>query len=272
MRILKKGFIVVALLICAWVVHRSQTELDKARFITFRDESPVLLPKGEVLKWLSMGYRGLVSDWMWIRCVLYYGRRARDEENPYYRLALVKGEEKPVPEIYPRGEMPGPDSLDTLGRQLKHLLFQGENPALVQAIYPLLDRVTTLDPHFVFPYLFGGVYVLMETGEIGEAKKLLEKGYHNNPDRWEFPLYLGWLYWMYFADMDSTIRYLEEAVGKSGCPDYVYSLMEGLSLKLNRTLITRRYLEGLIETTNNPEIRERLQSILDHLQNTENKY
>lgn len=269
MRMLKKGLIVIALVICAWIVHRSQTELDRTRFITFRDENPVMLPKGEVLKWLSMGYRGLVSDWMWIRCVLYYGRRVREEDNPYYRLALAKGEEKPVPVKQFQGETPGMDSLDTMGKQLRHLLFQGEDAELVRAIYPLLDRITTLDPHFIFPYLFGGIYVLMDTGEIEESKKLLEKGYRNNPDRWEFPLHLGWLYWMYFADLDSTVRYLEEAVSKSGCPDYVYGLLEGLSLRLNRTLITRQYLEGLVETTDNPEVRERLQNILDHLKNAE---
>jgi len=259
-------------------VHTFQQKIDANRDITFVDKKPVFLPKGETLKWLSMGYRGLMADALWIRCVLYYGRRVMDHDNPYFVYAekhgTLKGEVGE--EVYERHQARHhPDkhkrssddaSVTDLSEVLKDHLFRGESQGLVDHIYPLLDRVTTVDPHFIFPYLFGGVYVLMDTGEIDAAYNLLLKGYNANPDRWEFPFYLGWLEWMYRGNMDETLTYLSEAIQKENCKLFVGRLYVGLSKKLDRQAITREYLKGLWESTDNPELRERMESLLQKLE------
>ena len=238
--------------------------MDKNRSIRFIDKRPVFLPKGEVLKWASLGYRGLVADWLWIRSVLYYGRRVADEDNPYYQYAVESGNiEEELRTIRP---VPlGPDSATGISSDLKHLLYQQKSSGLVDYIYPMLDRVTTVDPHFIFPYLFGGVYVLIDTGDIESARRLLEKGYKSNANRWEFPFYLGWIHWMYLGDMEVTYGYLSEAVEKEGCPAFVMDLFAGLSRNLGRNELTRLYLEGLLESTENPEMRGRIEELLKQI-------
>lgn len=248
------------------IVHMTQRAMDRHKEIRFVDTRPVFLPKGEVLKWLSMGYRGLMSDWLWIRTVLYYGRRVMDDDNPYYVYSAEQGNLERELDGIQRTASPL-DSIYHLKEELKHILYQGTNRGLVNYIYPMLDRVTTVDPHFVFPYIFGGVYVMMDTGEIEKGLHLLQKGYAANPDRWEFPLYLGWIEWMYLGNLEKTSRYLLEAVGKEGCPEYVGRLLTGLSRNLDRAEMTRLYLESLLESTENPEVRAYIEDLLQQIGN-----
>jgi len=255
---------VLVIILLGGAVHQIQSILDSHREIRFVDDRPVFLPRGEVLKWMSMGYRGLVADWLWIQTVLYYGRRTMDEENPYLQYSINKGNlEKELNEV--QSDTTDEDSLLNVNEELRHLLYRRESRGLVKYIYPLLDRVTTLDPHFIFPYIFGGVYVMMDTGEIGHAQALLQKGYKVNPHRWEFPFYLGWIEWMYRGNLEKTTQFLLEAVGKEACPEYVGRLLTGLTLNLGRIELTRQYLFGLLESTDNPEIRKRIEGLLNQM-------
>jgi tetratricopeptide (TPR) repeat protein len=305
--LLRKSFGAVLLAALALCIYLSQKHLDSRRRIDFIDRSAVFLPRGNVLKALSMGYRGIVADWLWIQSVIYFGRRVMDEENPYYLYALYGGNKEKIQaarnhheayhrhgEAYSAGlhghaydrehlqreeaflsslERPDsamalpvpPDSVFLLDENLRRSLYQFNNRGLIDGVYPLLDRVTTVDPHFVHPYIFGGVYAMFETGRLRESLDLLEKGRRQNPDRWEFPFYLGWLYWMYKGEMQKTHDYLIEAVQKKGCPAYVTSLMAGLSKNMKRSDFTRLYLEGLLESSTDPQLIESIQNALDQL-------
>lgn len=262
--VFKTALIVVVLIFMAFIVVFSQKAIDKNHEIHFVDNRPLFLPKGEVLKWMSMGYRGLMADWLWIRTVLYYGRRMKDDENPYYVYAEKTGQlDKELESVPVR-----PSEIDTttiIHGELRHLLIRGTNRGLVDYVYPMLDRVTTVDPHFIFPYIFGGVYVMMDTGEIEAGLRLLEKGRKANPEHWEFPFYLGWLEWMYRGDMAKTYQLLLEAVEKEGCPPFVGNLLTGVAKDIGRTGFTRLYLEGLARSTENPDVKERIESALKQL-------
>lgn len=255
----------IFLVIClGFVVHRTQRAMDRHKIIQFVNKQPVFLPKGEVLKWMSMGYRGLLGDWLWIRSVLYYGRRVLDHDNPYYVYMMEKGGMEEELEA-PRPISAKTDTLLGLSQELKHILYHFGSRGLVEYIYPMLDRVTTVDPHFIFPYIFGGVYIMLDTGEIDAAQALLEKGYKVNPDQWQFPFYLGWIHWMYRGNIEITTQYLSQAVALKNCPRYVGNLFMGISRNLGQTEVTKLYLEGLLESTDNPEIRERIQELLEKI-------
>lgn len=312
-RIVRSAGFVLALCALALTVRLSQKHLDQMRQIRFVDRSPVFLPKGDVLKAFSMGYRGLMADWLWIRTVLYYGRRVIDEDNPYFLYEVYGGDTKQMArmsahhaESHAGGETYNdhhvdaahsefdreylaraeaykdtlpvftdepppqpPDSVFLLDEGLKNLLYRFESRGLVEGVYPLLDRVTTVDPHFLKPYIFGGVYVMLETGRIEQSKALLEKGMQSNPESWEMPFYLGWISWMYLGDLDKTHEYLRMAVGKKGCPNYVFNLLRGLSQKLDQTQMTALYLESLYNSTTDPDSRKKIAELLDALRESD---
>jgi len=271
---MKKAILIGILLALAFGVHWTQEKLDQDRVIHFVDTTPVFLPKGKVLKWFSMGYPSAMADWLWIRSVLYYGRRAMDEDNPYYLYAIEKGNlSKELENVTHRVksiEQKVSQISPTLAFQskLQHILFRFDSRGLVNYMYPLLDRVTTLNPHFIFPYIFGGVYLLMDTGEYDQAEALLQKGYRENPDHWQFPFYLAWLRWMYQGDILSAQKYLMEAVGKPSAPEYVYAMLKGIAQETQTVEVTRSYLQSLLSETKSEELRKRIEKLLSELENT----
>jgi hypothetical protein len=249
----------------ALAVHGLQQSIDGRRRIHFVDSAPVFLPNGKLLRWMSMGYPGLVGDWLWIRSVLYYGRRAMDDENPYYlyasRTRNLDAEMRAV-----RRDTVNRAGARRVSKWLPPNLARFENRGLMDDIYPLLDRVTTVDPHFLLPYIFGGVYVLMDTGDLDDAEALLKKGFRQNPDSWQMAFYLGWLSWAYRDDPAGSREYMIQAVGKPGCPPYVSSLLSGVTREADQVEITRSYLRSILESTENPDIRARIESVLESLE------
>jgi hypothetical protein len=262
------AMLIAILVMLALGVNGLQRGLDAHRSLRFVDRTSTFLPNGKLLRWMSMGYTGLVGDWLWIRSVLYYGRRAMDEENPYYMLA----EKRNTLESEMRGVRRDAPSFMRNPRTSKILppnLTRFESRGLVDDIYPLLDRVTTVDPHFVLPYIFGGLYVLMDTGDLDDAEALLKKGLRQNPDSWQIPFYLGWISWAYRGDPGISREYMIQAVGKPGCAEYVYALLGGVTREANQEAVTRSYLRGILESTDNPEIRSRIESVLKRLESPE---
>ena len=72
-----------------------------------------------------------------------------------------------------------------------------------ELLYPLLELTTSLDPHFTMAYRFGAFFLSeRQPGGAGRsdlAVRLLEKAIAANPDRWEYPYDIGFLY---FRDND----------------------------------------------------------------------
>ncbi|MBN2202492.1 hypothetical protein JW777_11095 [bacterium] len=242
-----------------------QRKLDRDRSVHFVDTRPVFLPNGKLLRWMSMGHTASFADVLWIQSVLYFGRRTLEDENPYYRYAIERGmlARELAGVSRPEVRIPSNPGFETLHTKL-HRGFVSRG--LVREIYPLLDRVTTLDPHFIHPYIFGGVYVLMDTGELDAAESLLLRGHRENPGSWKLAFYLGWYYWMFRGDVDQSRAYMERAVAVPGCPDYVFSLLRGVTRQANAWDLTIQYLRGILESTDNPEIRKKIQKELEALE------
>ncbi|MFO7889482.1 MAG: hypothetical protein R6V04_04005 [bacterium] len=261
-------------------MFRVQKYFDSYKEIKFVNLNPVFLPDGEILKWLSMGFRGITADYLWIRSVLYYGRRVTDPDNPYYRYAL-KTEQETLPRTETKSTIVqdtvsytvGNDSLWQMTEKIrKAVVRRRKRSKHVEYIYPLLDRVTTVDPHFEFPYIFGGVYLLLDTHDIDDAYNLLKKGFAANKDSWKFPFYLGWIEWMYKRNPTRAVEYILQAVDKQGCPDFVESvlswLMKYIKYKdIDHDMITKSYLHYLAKISENKELKERINDYLQQMEN-----
>ncbi len=85
-----------------------------------------------------------------------------------------------------------------------------------RGLYAILDRATTLDPHFDFAYQFGGEVIPYHQGEVGwhntaKAIALLQKGMANQPGRWEIPFLLAYALFTYTGDYQQAGHYMEIA-------------------------------------------------------------
>lgn len=116
------------------------------------------------------------------------------------------------------------------------------------SLYPLLDLVTSLDPHFRVAYRFGAIF-LAETfpggaGRPDLAVKLLEKGAANAPERWEYLQDIGFVHYWWQHDYAQAADWFKRAGEIPGAPNWLAplaatTLAEGGNRESSRQLWTR---------------------------------
>jgi hypothetical protein len=85
----------------------------------------------------------------------------------------------------------------------------------------IFDVVTTLDPKFMNAYVFGGLVLAQDAGDVESGVDLLHKGMVNLPDEWMLPFEAGFIYYICAADVAQAYRWFMEAAEKPGHPESV---------------------------------------------------
>ncbi|MBN1781619.1 hypothetical protein JW948_10870 [bacterium] len=295
-------FVVLILTLCV-IVYHTQTVLDQDREVQFVNRSPIFLPNAKILSALSMGHASSLADMFWIRSVLYFGRRVMDDENIYFLYELYDGDSEKIAAVadhhhhfHSHGENytehshghqddvhhqlsteylqvldslrasapQPPDTIPFLDHATVQRLFEFKSRGLMNDVFPLMDRLIRLNPYFQIPYLFS-VYVMMETGEIDWAIRVLKRGFEYNRNNWKFPFYLGYIYWVYKGDIDTTYDYLLQAVNIPDCKPFVGELLIGFSGQMNRHNVTELYLRGLMDSAENDQVKDRISKLLSQI-------
>jgi len=99
----------------------------------------------------------------------------------------------------------------------KHLHRAGRYDALA----PLLDIATELDPHLLVAYQFGGIFLAQQppegAGQPDKAVSLVERGIRENPGEWRLYYNLGWIEYDR-KDYAAAARAFERASHVPGAP------------------------------------------------------
>jgi len=170
------------------------------RFPSSRIENLLYLPKGQHLKLVSLGFRNILADALWMKAISYFGgHNLTDREYPW--------------------------------------------------LYHILDQVTTLDPPFRQPYVFGGIVLSVESGSPARSTALLRKGMTYYPGEWLFPFYAGFNSFYYFRDPERAAAYLQVAATLPGHPEYLPRLASSLLTRAGRAEAAIQLLETVAETT-----------------------
>jgi hypothetical protein len=82
-------------------------------------------------------------------------------------------------------------------------------------LYPLLDLVTALDPHFRVAYRFGSIFLAERPpggpGRTDLAIQLLQKGLEADPQRWEYAEDIGFVYYWWENDYVRAAEWFKRA-------------------------------------------------------------
>jgi hypothetical protein len=135
-------------------------------------------------------------------------------------------------------------------------------------LYHIADLVTTLDPHFRFPYVFAGLMLNLEADQFDNARKILLKGINVFPDDWYFPFALGLNYFFHDADFTTAAHYYELAYEKGG-PVYFKKFSDTLKEKGKTKETTLEFLYFLYEIFPTNELRQILWNRIVELQSEE---
>ena len=115
-------------------------------------------------------------------------------------------------------------------------------------LYPLLDLVTSLDPHFRVAYRFGSIFLAEQfpggAGRPDQAVQLLQKGLDVTSERWEYAQDIGFVYYWWIRDYARAAEWFKKAADIPGAPEWLApmagtTLAEGGNRQSSRELWTR---------------------------------
>ena len=95
-------------------------------------------------------------------------------------------------------------------------------------LYPLLDITTTLDPRFNIAYRFGAIF-LAEGYPNGPGKpelaiKLLQKGFAENPHKWQYLHDIGFIHYWWTRDYQTASEWFKKAGQVPGSAEWLPGL------------------------------------------------
>lgn len=95
-------------------------------------------------------------------------------------------------------------------------------------LFPLLDLVTELDPHFRVAYRFGAIFLSEAypggAGRPDQAVQLLQKGLEKEPRRWEYAADIGFVHYWWSRDYDRAAEWFKRAGEIPGGAEWLPSL------------------------------------------------
>jgi tetratricopeptide (TPR) repeat protein len=174
------------------------------------------LPSGKFISEVSLGYRQLASDFIWVSATQYYGEYRQDKHD----LAYFRG---------------------------------------------LVDIVTTLDPHFIFAYIFGAMVVSSDMGAYDEGVEILRRGMQHNPTNWKLPFEIGFIYYVGAGQPDLAARYFELAAHLPDSPEITRRFAAFVYSKAGHQDNSIRMWQELLENTEEPYMRELAERYLEKL-------
>lgn len=177
-------------------------------WLPYAPPTPMMwLQSGPLAKRVSLSFDSLVADVYWMRAVVYYGGK---------RLESAQT----------------PSST---------------HPANFDLLSPLLDLVTSLDPHFKVAYRFGAIF-LTEAYPSGPGRPdlaiaLLQRGIAQDSARWEYMEDIGFVYYWWLHDYQQAADWFKKASELHGAPSWLgplaaTTLAEGGDRRSSRFLWT----------------------------------
>lgn len=96
------------------------------------------------------------------------------------------------------------------------------------ALYPLLDLVTTLDPHFRIAYRFGSIFLTEAypsgPGRPDQAIQLLQRGIERDFNRWEYYHDIGFVYYWWLNDYQKAAEWFLKGSEVPGAAEWLKPL------------------------------------------------
>lgn len=126
-------------------------------------------------------------------------------------------------------------------------------------LYPLLDIATSLDPRFNIAYRFGSLFLAEAypggAGRPDQAIQLLEKGFRDNPQRWQYLQDIGFVYYWWLGDYQAAGEWFTKASTIPGAPWWLQSLAGVTKAQGGDRESSRRLWRAMQETADNEWVR-----------------
>ena len=131
-------------------------------------------------------------------------------------------------------------------------------------LYQLVDATTSLDPHLLDAYVYGGLYLVI-AGQLDQAIAIYEKGISTNPTSWQLPHDLGRLYFLERRDYDKALYWWQIADRIPGRPDYLPRFLIRLQAKMGHRETALELWQQMLESSEDENVRAIARREIDKL-------
>lgn len=126
-------------------------------------------------------------------------------------------------------------------------------------LYHMLDVITTLDPRWLYPHVFGGVTLSLDLDRPDLANKLLEKALATHADNWRVPFLIGFNAYFGMKDASTAADYIERASLLPGSPAYLKGFASRLHVLGGGKDRALQFLKEVIRQTEDPALKKQLE-------------
>ena len=203
---LKTAIIILILILSPLLWVNFQMKIDDKIGKDKQIESLVYIPSGEFLSLLTLGYRDVFANFLWMKTSIYFGSHYQTDKD-------------------------------------------------YEWLYRLIDSITDLDKSFHQPYMFGGISLANEVGNIEHSNAILYKGWKNLPNEWQFPFYIGFNYFFFEKDFKRSAMFIKAASEMEGSPPYLKAMYIEFLYKGGSPEIGRAFLLQSLEHVGNEEMK-----------------
>jgi tetratricopeptide (TPR) repeat protein len=126
--------------------------------------------------------------------------------------------------------------------------------------YPLAEHIfstiTNLDPDFIGAYRFGALVLSEDAGSVAGAVDLLRRGLRSNPEAWQIPFDLGFIYFMGLNDYSKAAHYFRLSSQLPGAPEVARRFSAFAYRKSGKPEVAKALWEEMLESSSNEVLRE----------------
>ncbi len=214
------GILILAHLILVNILTAEHASSPK----TGPQEELFVLPS-PILKIASLGYKGIVSDFLFMKGIVYLGGFATQRGHGIVEMPLSNDQWR--------------------------------------SFYGVMAVTTDLDPYFQDPYYLANAFLTWDAGMVQETNTLLNKGIRYRDWDWTLPFFAGFNSFYFLGQNERASEYLMEASRREGENSTLASLASKLAFKANKTENSILFLEEMINKTNDEATKKMFETRVD---------
>jgi len=206
---------------------------------------------------VALGIRRFAADIAWIQLLQYVGTSGEDYLSKEEKFLLEYGSSKVLFGINFLDEKKAAELKERLKKNAQtrskihyapYEMTTEERRQLHPDLLSLTLRVARLDPYFKYAYLFSGGALAWNYDRTDEALAILCEGIKNNPDYWQFHLYISAILYKKNLKHDEMITLLEQAVRQKDAPNMVRVILANYYEKMGRLRDSLKIWLDVVET------------------------
>ena len=133
----------------------------------------------------------------------------------------------------------------------------------------LMDIVMSLDPHFIFAYIFGAWVMSEDLGDFAAGQEMLRKGMAQNPTSWQIPFEIGFLNFTHDRNYELAGRSLDLASRMPGAPERAKRFAAFVYARAGEKDASLRLWQAYKEYTDDPFLKEMAERYIERIKRGE---